>query len=272
MLIMPNDSPELTNFIFSQTAYDTRLSYKRRFFSNLTKDTVDNRVTEYPDFKCRYSYNTLTNADISATWPKIDDVEDMRDIMHKRGWTFFKVTGHMNEKQITGQGQIPFVYNHYKENLPWISLQVGNDKYTDYPGNIAIAETENSTIVFDKETFFTGFCRPWQGLPCIDSVRRDAAKRRLKFTTTTIAEKAIITVFTNTAKGQIAMMYDIDTDTDIINSIKFLKGKDVIGLINFDYMQDLPKETAQNLQPPKTDITAEKTQDQQNMWLTMLTK
>ena len=270
MLILPTDTPEFVKFIFSQVGHDSRFSYERKFLSGLIKYSVDNRVPEFPDYKCKYSYNSLGHSDLSSTWPQTDNIEDLRDRIHKRGWTYFEITGFIDDTDITGLGKIPFVYDMYQDHFPWISLRVGDDIYIDYPGNIAMAETEQETLLYENETFFDGFCRPWEGLPCIDSVRRDASKYRLRFTTEDQGSQAIVTVFVNTGRRPIELVYDIDRDVDVIRSIQFIEGKKIFGELYFDYMQDVSTADAEKFHEPQTDIASEKGSQPDNLWLTML--
>jgi len=270
MLILPTDPPELVKFIYSQVGYDSRFSYERTFLTGLLKYSVDNRVPDYPDYKCRYSYNSLEHSDLSSTWNPADTIEDMRDQMHKRGWTFFKVKGYINDTELTGSGRIPFVYDMYQDHLPWISLNIGDDIYIDYPGNIAMAETEYGTFLYENEAFFDNFCRPWEGIPCIDSVRRDAAKRRLRFTTEDLEDQAMVTVYTTVKGSRIAMVYDIDRAVDVINSIQFKKGKEIIGELYFDYMQDISGVDAETFSDPQTGVVAGSGGQPDDLWLSML--
>ena len=270
MLILPTDPPELVKFIYSQVGYDSRFSYERKFLTGLLKYSVDNRVPEYPDYKCKYAYNSLEHSDLSSTWNPSDAIEDMRDQMHKRGWTFFEVSGYINDADVAGFGRIPFVYDMYQDHLPWISLNIGNDKYTDYPGNIAMAETEEGTFLYENEAFFANFCRPWEGIPCIDSVRRDAAKHRLRFTTEDMGELVIVTVHTNVGGSPIAIVYDIDRNVDVISSIQFVKGKEVIGELYFDYVQDISDVDAKMFSDPQTGVVTGSGGQPDDLWLSML--
>ena len=43
---------------------------------------------------------------------------DNRDTMHKRGWTYFTISGKINNRDITGEGRICFVYSELKTNAP----------------------------------------------------------------------------------------------------------------------------------------------------------
>ncbi|MCK5000046.1 MAG: sigma-70 family RNA polymerase sigma factor, partial [Anaerohalosphaera sp.] len=123
MLILPTDPPELVKFIHSQAGYDSRFSYERKFLTGLVKHTVDNRVPQYQDFKCSYSYNSLSRSDLSSTWPKASEIIDIRDQMHKRGWTYFKIAGDIDGKEITGAGRMPFIYAASEDNWAWLRLR-----------------------------------------------------------------------------------------------------------------------------------------------------
>ncbi len=270
MLILPTDPPEFVKFIYSQVGYDSRFSYERNFLSGLLKYSVDNRVPEYPDYKCKYSYNSLEHSDLLSEWKPSETIEDMRDQMHKRGWTFFEVSGYIDDANVKGSGRIPFIYDMYQDHLPWMWLSIGNDIYTDYPGNIAMASIEEGTLLFENETFFDSFCRPWEGIPCIDSVRRDAAKRRLRFTTEELGGQMIVTIYINAGGSQISMVYDIDTDADVISSIQFVKGKKVFGELYFDYMQDVSTANAEMFSEPQADIVSESGRQPEDIWLSML--
>ena len=160
----------------------------------------------------------------------------------------------------------------HKDYSPWISLRIGNDLYIDYPDSIATAETDQGTLLYANESFFNGFCRPWQDLPCVDSIRRDAAKRRLRFTTQDLGAQAIVTVFVDTPKGRIQMVYDIDRDVDVVRSIQFKKGKKVFGELYFDYIQDISTVNSNKFPQPETDIPSQKADKPETLWLSMLAK
>ncbi len=272
MLILPTDPPDLVKFIYSQVGYDSRLSYQRKFLTGLIKYSTDNRVPDYADYKCKYAYDTLEHADLSTTWPTTDNVEDLRDEMHKRGWTCFDVTGKINGKPVSGMGRIPFIYNAYQDHLPWLSVRIGDDLYVDYPGHVATADSEQGLFTYENETFFEGFPRPWQGIPCVDSIRRDAAKYRLRFNCQDEGSTAVVTILVNTSGGQVKMVYDIDRDVDIVRSIRFLKGKNVVGELYFDYKQDASQAEAEKFNEPQTDFAAEAGKRPHNLWLAMLVK
>ncbi|MCF7954249.1 MAG: sigma-70 family RNA polymerase sigma factor [Phycisphaerae bacterium] len=270
MPILPTDPPEFVEFFHSQVGYDSRVSNNYKFFSGLLKSRIDNRVSKVPDFKSEYEYNTLEVADLASTWPKTDDIVDERDEMHKRGWTSFEVDGLVNGKPVTGLGQIPFTYDMYADHKPWISIKADKDVYIDYPGAFAGAISDNEVLIFEKESFFEGFSRPWQGIPCIDSVMRDAAKRRLRFTLQQKNNKAEVTVFVDTMRGKMKIVYGIDREADVIDSILYYKDNDVIGQLYFKYMQDAASAEDEKFTPPHTDIPDKKGVSPVTPWLVTL--
>lgn len=270
LLVLPTDPPDYVAFIHSQVGYDSRVSYERKFFSGLVKETIDNRVDKYAGFKCKYIYNNFDYEDLLVNWPEAGVVNDQRDPMHKRGWTTFEVTGQIMDKRVSGTGKIPFVYNMYHENLPWLLLKVGDDLYVDYPGSVAIAERQNGKSVYKNATFMEGLCRPWQGLACVDTVRRDAAKYRLRFNMSSKDERAVVTVYLNSGGKRVNMVYDIDLETDVIRSIKFKNGEKVFGELYFDYKQDTADAQSELFTAPQTEITSKKGKPTDNLWLAML--
>ena len=122
----------------------------------------------------------------------------------------------------------------------------------------------------ENESFFEGFCRPWQGFACIDSVMRDAAKRRLRFTVRNYENAAEVTVFVDTERGRMKIVYAIDTEADVIRSIKYLKGNAVFGQLYFTYMQDAASAEQKKFTPPPTDIADKKGKHPDTPWLAIL--
>ena len=64
--------------------------------------------------------NNLDEDYFQADWPTNANVVDNRDEMHKRGWTYFSVSGNINGQNVTGKGRIPFVYSTSDKYSPWI--------------------------------------------------------------------------------------------------------------------------------------------------------
>jgi len=270
MLVLPTDPPEFIEFIHSQVGFDSRLEYDYKLVSGLMKKTVDDRVDKYAGFECKYSYNDFEYDDLSATWPQVEEVIDRRDIMHKRGWTVYEVTGVIRDKFVSGTGVIPFVYNMHQEHLPWLSIKVGDDLYIDYPSGVAVAETKNGASVYKDGTFLEGLMRPWIGLTCLDGVRRDAAKYRHEFDTEISEGWAVVTIHLNDGGDGLNLVYDIDLVVDVIRTIKFTKGDNLIGELYFHYMQEIAEGGSETLPVPQTDIVSKESKATESLWLAVL--
>ena len=160
-------------------------------------------------------YNVLGEDYFKYDWPANVKTFDNRDVMHKRGWTYFKITGQINGKEVRGGGRIPFVYAANRRHWPWVELKVG-------------ADTVN-------EACFAGLSRPWMGLHTIDTVRRDAAQKRIWFETryNKSSGKALVALKTKDRN----IVYTIDMEKDVVESITF--SGDTGGQLQFDYLQDI---------------------------------
>ncbi|MHC4112405.1 MAG: RNA polymerase sigma factor, partial [Planctomycetota bacterium] len=55
-------------------------------------------------------YNVVEEEFFQYDWPEGTKKNDNRDAIHKRGWTYFKITGQINGENVLGYGRIPFVY------------------------------------------------------------------------------------------------------------------------------------------------------------------
>ncbi len=187
--------------------------------------------------------------------PNIQDVEyfrysfpgnkpavDERDEMHRRGWTFFTISGNLCGKQVSGEGRIPFVCAVCKDKSAWLNIRVaGGLQYTDGGGAALIRNSEGKIISsYPRGAFFIGLSRPWMGLHTIDTVRRDAANAQIWFETRGAdRDKAEVTVTCERMK----LVYTIDMLKDVVDSIAFSgqddNGQTIEGELRFGYIQEL---------------------------------
>jgi RNA polymerase sigma-70 factor (ECF subfamily) len=169
-------------------------------------------------------YNVLGEDYFKYDWPANVKTFDNRDVMHKRGWTYFTVSGQIDGKEVKGTGRIPFVYAESKSHWPWMKLRIGGE------------------VFVDKE--FIGLGRPWAGLHTIDTVRRDAAEKRIPFETKLRASDRKAQVILTKESGKIT--YTIDMGKDIVEQIEFAGHRK--GQLLFEYVQefdDLDNELAE---------------------------
>jgi hypothetical protein len=136
--------------------------------------------------------------------------------MHKRGWTYFTITGQVNGKQVEGRGRIPFVYATSKTHSPWLTLKVGDSNV--------------------NEVSFAGLGRPWMGLHSLDTIRRDAAKHHVRFETKHTRDEAKVEIVLTCE--QVKLVYTVDMEKDVIEKITFLKNGDREGELRFSYLQE----------------------------------
>lgn len=176
-------------------------------------------------------------------WPSDIRTVDARDDMHKRGWTWFTVSGDLAGKEVVGAGRIPFVYDSLGTNPPWIVVKLGNQQW--------ICDGPEGTYTFDRSTgvlatypegsFLAGLARPWMGLHAIDTIRRDAAGQRIPF-------KSRYTEGTNKAEVELLFeggraIYAIDMRSDVLESIELFfsdaNGAEQRGTLNFTYTESI---------------------------------
>ncbi|MBN1805367.1 MAG: RNA polymerase sigma factor [Sedimentisphaerales bacterium] len=239
---LPSDTAQFTSFLSEIEGDLSGVEYKRDSDTGLLKSAVDDRFTEVGNFRTDYSYNTLTEQLFDYDWPEYTAVVDTRDPMHKRGWTYFRISGRINKQNISARGQIPFVYNASKEHPAWMVLTIDNRlEVIDCKDGALLRRTDGSIIAaYPTGTFFKGLLRPWMGMHTIDIIRRDATRRRVAFKTRacTKEDEVIVSVYYENNHVNTKLVYSIDMEKDIINDITFKVHKDTIGSLAFSYLQN----------------------------------
>jgi hypothetical protein len=175
--------------------------------------------------------NLLSEDYFQFDWPVGIKIVDNRDIMHKRGWTYFLIEGQIAGQQVRGSGRIPFLYAARRQHYPWLRLDIGQTVLVDAGGG----------------RLFKGLFRPWMGLHTIDTVRRDAVEQYITFDTKLVPDqaKALVTLTT----GKINLLYTIDMEKDVVDRIVF--SGDVAGELGFSYLEDIDS-AGGDFQSPRT--------------------
>ncbi|MBN1806538.1 MAG: RNA polymerase sigma factor [Sedimentisphaerales bacterium] len=236
---LPTDSRELTDFISSIAGKPDEMEYVCGKGKGLL--VISRRSGDIADkiWRIDRHHNVLKEEYFQFDWPDRVKIIDNRDQMHRRGWTYFTISGHLNGHQISGIGQIPFVYATSKRFSPWFKMQIGN-KQTIRDG-IAKAcvfdRSGNDIATYTAGSFLKGLGRPWIGLHTIDTVRRDAAEYQMSFETRK-------TIDTNKVKivlkhEQLRLVYTIDMETDVIEKIEFSNDNGNLGELRFTYLQNI---------------------------------
>ncbi|MHC4647467.1 MAG: RNA polymerase sigma factor [Planctomycetota bacterium] len=186
-------------------------------------------------------YNVLDEEYFRYEWPAGMKTIDNRDQMHKRGWTYFRITGHIAGQKASGTGRMPFVYAAGSEHWPWLKLRVGSgQELVDRPDGSLVYDRGKVVASYEGGTFFKGLARPWMGLHAVDTVRRDAAEEKVRFDTSYLSreKKAEIALTGRQSK----IVYTIDLETDVIETITISTGDGREGQLRFSYLQDITKE------------------------------
>jgi len=223
---LPTDRPELTDFLSRVEGRSVEMEYVPNKDRGLLVIASSKEANGRNFWITRY-YNVMDEDYFQSDWPKDTPTVDNRDLMHKRGWTYFKIRGQINGKDVQGRGRIPFVYAASRRHWPWMELKVG--------GNVI------------NEACFVGLSRPWMGLHTIDTIRRDVAQKQIWFETkyNKSSGKALVAL---KAKDR-RIVYTIDMEKDVIESITF--SGDTGGQLQFDYLQDIDKAGSEFAEPDR---------------------
>jgi hypothetical protein len=202
---------------------------------------ISRRSSEHGDriWRADRHFNVLEEEYFQFNWPQDARIVDNRDQMHKRGWTYFRITGRINGRQISGTGRMPFVYAASGQSGPWLKLQLGDGtKIVDNASVACVFDASGKAVAsYNGGSFFKGLGRPWMGLHTIDTVRRDAAERQVWFETRQLSggekTKVILT------REQTKLVYTINMGSDVIEKITFSAGNIVEGELEFSYLQNV---------------------------------
>ncbi len=236
---LPTDSDDLSRFISQvegRQADMERVSSTKKGLLVISK-----RSDEYGDriWRTDRHFNILDEEYFQFDWPQNARIVDSRDQMHKRGWTYFRITGMVNGQQVSGTGRIPFVYAARGQSGPWLELQLGDGtKIVDSASGACVFDAGGKAVAAYKGgSFFKGLGQPWMGLHTIDMVRRDAAEKQVWFETRILpgGEKAEVVLM----QEQTRLVYTIDMQADVIEKITFLADNSSQGELEFSYLQNI---------------------------------
>lgn len=183
--------------------------------------------------------NVLEEGYFQSDWSVGGEPVDQRDVMHQRGWTYFKVSGTLGGENVTGSGRIPFVYATSGRYGAWLNIRVGDLLTVVDAGDGAIQfdGEGNGVVRYPQGSFFAGLARPWMGLHTLDTVRRDAAEQRASFATRVLSGGRDVEVTVNL--DSVDLVYTIDMLADLVKTIEFTKAGASVGRLEFEYLQDV---------------------------------
>jgi len=198
-------------------------------------------------------YNVLDEDYFQADWPATVSTVDNRDEMHKRGWTYFRVSGRVNGTRVVGKGRIPFVQFTAERYSPWLKLQVGPLTIVDTNGEAYVQNSSGDQLsLYAGGSFFKGLTRPWMGLHTIDTVRRDAAAQQIAFKTEASPDGRFANV--EVSYSGVRLVYSIDIETDVIDEITFSTDDGNTGNLRFSYLQSVSG-AGQEFMPPRRSVS-----------------
>jgi RNA polymerase sigma-70 factor (ECF subfamily) len=236
---LPTDSEDLSRFI-SQVeggqAEMERVSSTKKGLLVISKRSEQggDRI-----WRTERHFNVLDEEYFQFDWPQSARIIDSRDEMHMRGWTYFRVTGQINGRQISGTGRMPFVYAASGQSAPWLELRlVDGTRIVDSGAEACVFDASGKAVAAYKAgSFFKGLGRPWMGLHTIDTVRRDAAEEQVWFETINVPGGSKVKVILTLEK--LRLVYTIDMETDVIEKITFSTDNGGQGELEFSYLQNL---------------------------------
>ena len=128
---LPTDDPKMIDFICQVEGSKNTFEYVKAEGKDLL--IIDEQDQRNPNKQPQVTrnYNVLEEDFFQPNWPTTVQVNDNRDQMHKRGWTYFRVEGRINGQNVFGTGRLPFVDIYSKRYGPWLKLQVGSLKIVD---------------------------------------------------------------------------------------------------------------------------------------------
>ena len=226
-------------------------------------------------------HNMLNEEYFRYKWPADAKVVDGRDAMHKRGWTYFRVSGRIDGKDVRGRGRIPFVYAVNRERYPWLELEVGDEVKIVDGGTEAVVYDGGGRVLgrYEGGSFFAGLGRPWMGLHTVDTVRRDAARQRVWFETKYGAGQGKAEVAL-TCEG-VKLVYSIDLERDVVEKITFLGDSgggqaprapygDVKGEMGFSYLEEVEQDDGEFAAPARAGSGSAPRERLGMLWLVRL--
>ncbi|MEN6333037.1 MAG: RNA polymerase sigma factor [Phycisphaerales bacterium] len=211
---LPTDPPAMRSFLRAQDGRSCDLDYAApspRGMLVAAQKAQGDRLRQVT-----LNYDVSMEDYFRHDWSTNATIVDERDEIHRQGWAWFDVRGHIGGKPVSGGGRLPFVAAAAQDHGPWLSLAVGDEQIVSNAGTGA----------------FQGLGRPWTGLHTIDTIRRDAAAAKIPFTTWRLDGERVEIVLDG---PQARLVYRVHLIQDWIESIVFHRGDESIGELTFDY-------------------------------------
>jgi len=256
---LPSDPPEFVQFL-NQVEGVVEGVQHRRDRNGLLAETIDRRFADASNYHTEYSYNTLEESFFDYIWSMDIPINDERDEMHRRGWTYYEISGEVNGQSITGGGIVPFTCKTAREHPACIHLHVGDEwYYVDTQQGAYVCRAEGDCVArYASGAFMKGWMRPWMGLHAVDIVRRDATEEHMQFETILSDEGDFAEIIIHDHHSDIRLRYSVDMEKDRIDWIQMesLVKERAGGIIQFHYCDDIRSLQEELMEPPTPEGTA----------------
>ncbi len=230
---LPTDPPALGTFLKTQDGRDPDLEYvaagPRGLLVAVEQATAGQRR------QATLHYDVSMEDYFRHDWALNAAVVDQRDDRHRAGWTYFTISGRLGSQPVSGGGRLPFVAAAVVNHAPALRLTVGDHlELLDTPVAAQVQNRSGTVLTrYPGGSLFQGLGRPWSGLHTIDTIRRDAARAGIAFTTRLLPEGRRVEIVLH--GPQIRLTYCVHLYQDWIESIVFSKEDATIGEWTFSY-------------------------------------
>jgi len=247
--LLPTDGAQLRAFLSQVEGKQYQTEYIPELKDGLMVVSKTEQETDH--LWTTRQYNVLSEEYFRYNWPAGTRLADYRDTMHRRGWTYFTVSGSIDGQRVSGTGQVPFVYAASLQYPAWLKLRVGNLKIEDCADEARVYYRGLVVARYEGGTFLKGLARPWMGLHTIDTIRRDAADKQMRFETrhTPGSGKAEVEII---ARNNRRLLYTIDLEKDVIEKIDFFASDNSRkGILTFSYLKGIRDAESKFIAPRK---------------------
>ena len=243
VLRLPTDSEEMVRFLAEVEGCPADMELVRERDKGLL--VISRREECKPSWLplVAYHQNLLEEEYFCHSWPTSVRTVDNRDLIHQRGWTYFRMSGRIAGDLINGVGRMPLVYETSMKYSPWICIKVGKKLRIIDDGFRARVLGEKGQLISRciGGDFFVGLSRPWMGLHTIDTIRRDAAAQRVSFETKYEAgqEKSEVVLKHTDERDTVELRYIVDMARDLVDRVELSAdeaGQEREGVIQFEYL------------------------------------
>jgi len=230
---LPTDPPALRAFLTAQDGQDPDLDSVAATPRGLLVAVA--QAAEGRRRQATLHYDVSMEDYFRHDWSLGAAIVDQRDDQHRAGWTCFTIRGHLGTEPIAGEGRLPLVAAAVRDHGPWLKLAVGNDlTLCDAPAGAELRDRAGALLArYPGGSLFQGLGRPWSGLHTIDTIRRDAARAGIAFTTRPAPDGQRVEIVLHGPQTRIT--YRVHLYQDWIETIVFGKEDATIGEWTFSF-------------------------------------